>query len=119
MQEQSDRFARRNNDGLLVILSPQAVTELTQTPRIACVAKLKAKPFWRVDRRFGVRPGMEILDRGIPRLNIRRGSARVLRDGVTPQPRCADETPALTASTEIDRSHANRSSIGQESVARC
>ena len=83
-----------NNDGLLVILSPQAVTEPTQTAeRLRAFAKLKARPIlasWIGG--VGVRPGMEILDRaGIPTFDIsRRSRARVLRDvALLPQSRCA------------------------------
>ena len=102
-----------NNDGLLVILSPQAVTEPTQTAeRLRAFAKLKAKPIlasWIGG--VGVRPGMEILDRaGIPTFEYPDAAARAF---------CAMwryshnldalyETPALTATAEIDRSHAEQ-----------
>ena len=102
-----------NNDGLLVILSPQAVTEPTQTAeRLRAFAKLKAKPIlasWIGG--VGVRPGMEILDRaGIPTFEYPDAAARAF---------CAMwryshnldalyETPELTATAEIDRSHAEQ-----------
>ena len=102
-----------NNDGLLVILSPQAVTEPTQTAeRLRAFAKLKTKPIlasWIGG--VGVRPGMEILDRaGIPTFEYPDAAARAF---------CAMwryshnldalyETPELTATAEIDRSHAEQ-----------
>jgi len=102
-----------NNDGLLVILSPQAVTEPTETAeRLRAFGKLKAKPIlasWIGG--VGVRPGMEILDRaGIPTFEYPDAAARAF---------CAMwryshnldalyETPALTATDEIDRSHAEQ-----------
>ena len=102
-----------NNDGLLVILSPQAVTEPTETAeRLRPFAKLKAKPIlasWIGG--VGVRAGMEILDRaGIPTFEYPDAAARAF---------CAMwryshnldalyETPELTATAEIDRSHAEQ-----------
>jgi acetyltransferase len=99
-----------NNDGLLVILSPQAVTEPSETAeRLRGLAKVKGKPVlasWIGG--VGVRPGMEILDRaGIPTFEYPDAAARAF---------CAMwryshnldalyETPALTATAEIDRSH--------------
>jgi acetyltransferase len=102
-----------NNDGLLVILSPQAVTKPNETAeRMRAFAKLKAKPIlasWIGG--IGVRPGMEILDRaGIPTFEYPDAAARAF---------CAMwryshnldalyETPEMTATAEIDRSHAKR-----------
>jgi acetyltransferase len=102
-----------SNDGLLVILSPQAVTEPTETAeRLRAFAKLKGKPIlasWIGG--IGVRPGMEILDRaGIPTFEYPDAAARAF---------CAMwryshnldalyETPELTATAEIDRSHATQ-----------
>jgi acetyltransferase len=102
-----------NNDGLLVILSPQAVTEPNKTAeRMRAFAKLKAKPIlasWIGG--IGVRPGMEILDRaGIPTFEYPDAAARAF---------CAMwryshnldalyETPEMTAAAEIDRSHAEQ-----------
>jgi acetyltransferase len=102
-----------SNDGLLVILSPQAVTEPSETAkRLRAFAKLKAKPIlasWIGG--VGVRPGMEILDRaGIPTFEYPDAAARAF---------CAMwryshnldalyETPELTATAEIDRSHAEQ-----------
>ena len=102
-----------NNDGLLVILSPQAVTEPTQTAeRLRAFAKLKTKPIlasWIGG--VGVRAGVEILDRaGIPTFEYPDAAARAF---------CAMwryshnldalyETPALTATAEIDRSRAEQ-----------
>jgi acetyltransferase len=102
-----------NNEGLLVILSPQAVTEPTESAeRLRPFAKLKGKPIlasWIGG--IGVRPGVEILDRaGIPTFEYPDAAARAF---------CAMwayshnldalyETPALTATTEINRSHAEQ-----------
>jgi acetyltransferase len=102
-----------NNDGLLVVLSPQAVTEPTKTAeRLSAFAKLKKKPVlasWLGG--VGVRVGMEILDRaGIPTFEYPDAAARAF---------CAMwryshnldalyETPELTATAEIDRSHAKQ-----------
>ncbi len=102
-----------NNDGLLVILSPQAVTEPTETAkRLRPFAKLQSKPIlasWIGG--VGVRPGAEILDRaGIPTFEYPDAAARAF---------CAMwryshnldalyETPALTATGEIDKSHAEQ-----------
>ena len=102
-----------NNDGLLVILSPQAVTEPSETAeRLRTFAKLKAKPIlasWIGG--VGVRAGMEILDRaGIPTFEYPDAAARAF---------CAMwryshnldalyETPELIATAEIDRSHAKQ-----------
>ena len=99
-----------SNDGLLVILSPQSVTEPTQTAeRLRAFAKLKVKPVlasWLGG--IGVRRGAKILDRaGIPNFEYPDAAARAF---------CAMwryshnldalyETPALTATSKIDRSH--------------
>jgi acetyltransferase len=103
----------QNNDGLLVVLSPQAVTEPTKTAeRLRPFAKLKTKPIlasWIGG--VGVRPGMEILDRaGIPTFEYPDAAARAF---------CAMwryshnldalyETPELTAGAEINRSQAEK-----------
>lgn len=102
-----------NNDGLLVILSPQAVTKPSETAeRLRAFAKLKTRPIlasWMGG--VGVRPGMEILDRaGIPTFEYPDAAARAF---------CAMwryshnldalyETPELTATAEIERSHAEQ-----------
>jgi acetyltransferase len=102
-----------NNDGLLVILSPQAVTEANETAeRMRAFAKLKSKPIlasWIGG--IGVRPGMEILDRAsIPTFEYPDAAARAF---------CAMwryshnldalyETPELAATAEIDRSDAKQ-----------
>ena len=102
-----------NNDGLLVVLSPQAVTQPTETAeRLRPFAKLKGKPLlasWIGG--VGVRAGAEILDRaGIPTFAYPDAAARAF---------CAMwryshnldalyETPELTATAEIDRSHAKQ-----------
>jgi acetyltransferase len=102
-----------SNDGLLVILSPQAVTEPAETARrLRASAKLKGKPVlasWIGG--VGVRAGMEILDRaGIPTFEYPDAAARAF---------CAMwryshnldalyETPALTATADIDNSHAEQ-----------
>src|SRR5205823_1861496 len=95
------------------ILSPQPPDETKRNRRaIACICKLKTKPIlasWIGG--VGVRPGMEILDRaGIPTFEYPDAAARAF---------CAMwryshnldtlyETPALTATTEIDKSHAEQ-----------
>jgi acetyltransferase len=102
-----------NNDGLLVVLSPQSVTEPTQTAeRLRAFAKLQAKPVlasWLGG--IGVRAGAEILDRaGIPTFEYPDAAARAF---------CAMwryshnldalyETPELTATAGIDRSSAEQ-----------
>ena len=102
-----------NNDGLLVILSPQAVTEPNETARrLQTFAKLRGKPIlasWIGG--VGVRPGMEILDRaGIPTFEYPDAAAGAF---------CAMwryshnlnahyETPELTATAEIDRSQSKQ-----------
>ena len=102
-----------NNDGLLIILAPQAVTEPSETAeRLRVFAKLKGKPVlasWVGG--VGVRPGMEILDRaGIPTFEYPDAAARAF---------CAMwryshnldalyETPALTGAGEIDTSRAEQ-----------
>lgn len=100
-----------NNDGLLVILSPQAVTQPTETAeRLHSFAKLKGKPIlasWIGG--VGVHPGVETLDRaGIPTFEYPDAAARAF---------CAMlkyshnldalyETPSLTRSTQIEKSRA-------------
>jgi acetyltransferase len=102
-----------NNDGLLVILSPQAVTEPNKTAeRLCAFAKLKGKPIlasWIGG--IGVRPGVEILDRaGIPTFEYPDAAARAF---------CAMwryshnldalyETPELISTAEIDKSRAQQ-----------
>ena len=102
-----------NNDGLLVMLSPQSMTEPDKTAeRLRAFAKLKAKPIlasWIGG--VGVRPGMEILDHaGIPTFEYPDAAARAF---------CAMwryshnldalyETPALAATDEINKSHAKQ-----------
>jgi acetyltransferase len=102
-----------NNDGLLVILSPQAVTESTETSKgLRSFAKLHGKPIlasWIGG--VGVRPGMDILDHaGIPTFEYPDAAGRAF---------CAMwhyshnldalyETPDLTATAEIDRSRAEQ-----------
>src|SRR6266496_1968660 len=102
-----------NNDGLLVILSPQAVTEPSSTAeKLRSFARLKNKPIlasWIGGS--GVRSGAEILDRaGIPTFEYPDAAARAF---------CAMwryshnldalyETPELTATTGIDKSHAKQ-----------
>ena len=102
-----------NNDGLLVILSPQAVTEPSKTAeRLRSFAKLKRKPIlasWIGGT--GVRPGVEILDRaGIPTFEYPDAAARAF---------CAMwryshnldalyETPALAATANINKARAKK-----------
>jgi acetyltransferase len=103
----------QNNDGLLVVLAPQAMTEPRATAeRLRAFAKLKGKPiFASWIGGAGVRRGVEILDHaGIPTFQYPDAAARAF---------CAMwryaknldalyETPALTATTEIDRSRAEQ-----------
>jgi acetyltransferase len=102
-----------NNDGLLVILAPQAVTEPSTTAeRLRSFARLKNKPLlasWIGGS--GVRPGAEILDRaGIPTFEYPDAAARAF---------CAMwrysknldalyETPSLAATTNIDKKRAGQ-----------
>jgi acetyltransferase len=102
-----------NNDGLLVILSPQAVTEPSETAeRLRSFAKLKGKPIlanWIGGA--GVHPGVQILDRaGIPTFEYPDAAARAF---------CAMwryshnldalyETPALAATANINRARAEK-----------
>jgi acetyltransferase len=96
-----------NNDGLLVILAPQAITESSETAeRLRSFAKLKSKPVlasWIGGA--GVHAGVEILDRtGIPTFEYPDAAARAF---------CAMwryshnldalyETPALAATADIN-----------------
>ncbi|HEU5246626.1 MAG TPA: bifunctional acetate--CoA ligase family protein/GNAT family N-acetyltransferase [Candidatus Udaeobacter sp.] len=102
-----------NNDGLLVILAPQAVTEPTTTAeRLRSFARLKNKPIlasWIGGS--GVRSGVKILDRaGIPTFEYPDAAARAF---------CAMwrysknldalyETPALTRTNEIYKARAEQ-----------
>jgi acetyltransferase len=102
-----------NNDGVLVILAPQAMTESSATAeRLRAFAKQRGRPIlasWIGGA--SVRPGVEILDRaGIPTFEYPDAAARAF---------CAMwryshnldalyETPALTRGDEIDTSCADR-----------
>jgi acetyltransferase len=100
-----------NNDGLLVILAPQAVTEPSETAeRLRGFAKLKMKPVlasWIGG--VGIRPGVEILDRaGIPTFEYPDAAARAFC-AMWRYSRNLDalyETPAWTRSAEINKSRA-------------
>jgi acetyltransferase len=102
-----------NNDGLLIILSPQAVTQPTETAeRLRAFAKLKGKPVlasWIGG--VGVRAGAEILDHaGIPTFEYPDAAARAFC-AMWRYSRNLDalyETPELTATAEIDRSPAEQ-----------
>jgi acetyltransferase len=103
----------QNNDGLLVILTPQTMTESTATAeRLRSFVKLKGKPIlanWIGGA--GVHPGMQILDRaGIPTFEYPDAAARAF---------CAMwryshnldalyETPALAATANINRARAKK-----------
>jgi acetyltransferase len=97
-----------NNEGLLVILAPQAVTEPSSTAeRLRSFARLKNKPIlasWIGGS--GVRPGVETLDRaGIPTFEYPDAAARAFC-AMWRYSRNLDalyETPALTRSDEIDK----------------
>jgi acetyltransferase len=102
-----------NNDGLLVILAPQAVTEPSTTAeRLRSFARLKNKPIlasWIGGS--GVRSGAEILDRaGIPTFEYPDAAARAFC-AMWRYSRNLDalyETPALTRSDEIDKGRAEQ-----------
>ncbi len=97
-----------NNDGVLAILAPQAMTQTSGTAeRLRVFAKLRGKPIlasWIGGG--GVRPGVEILDRaGIPTFEYPDAAARAF---------CAMwrysqnldalyETPSLAATTKIEK----------------
>jgi acetyltransferase len=102
-----------NNDGLLVVLAPQAMTESRATAeRLREFAKLKGKPIlasWIGG--VGVRPGMEILDRaGIPTFEYPDEAARAFcamwRYGKNLD--ALYETPALITRPELNRSPADQ-----------
>jgi acetyltransferase len=102
-----------NNDGLLVILAPQAVTESSATAeKLQPFAQLKSKPVlasWIGGS--GVRPGVEILNAaGIPTFEYPDAAARAF---------CAMwryshnldalyETPTLIATADIDKTRARK-----------
>jgi acetyltransferase len=102
-----------NNDGLLVILAPQAVTEPSTTAeRLRSFAKLKGKPIlasWIGGS--GVRSGVEILDRaGIPTFEYPDAAARAFC-AMWRYSRNLDalyETPVLTRSDEIHKARAEQ-----------
>ena len=102
-----------NNDGLLVILSPQAVTEPNETARrLQTFAKLRGKPIlasWIGG--VGVRPGMEILDRaGIPTFEYPDAAAGAfcVMWRYSHNLNALYETPELTTTAEIDRSQSKQ-----------
>jgi acetyltransferase len=102
-----------NNDGLLVILAPQAVTESSATAeKLRPFAQLKTKPVlasWIGGS--GVRPGVEVLNAaGIPTFEYPDAAARSF---------CAMwryshnldalyETPSLIATADIDKTRAKK-----------
>ncbi len=102
-----------NNDGLLAILAPQAMTESNATAeRLRRFAKLKGKPiFASWIGGGGVRPGAEILDHaGIPTFEYPDAAARAF---------CAMwrysqnldalyETPTLAATADINKARAEQ-----------
>jgi acetyltransferase len=102
-----------SNDGLLVILAPQAVTEPSTTAeRLRSFARLKNKPIlatWIGGS--GVRSGAEILDRaGIPTFEYPDAAARAFC-AMWRYSRNLDalyETPAMTRSDEIDKARAKQ-----------
>jgi acetyltransferase len=102
-----------NNDGLLVILAPQAVTEPSKTAeRLRAFAKLRGKPiFASWIGGTGVRPGVEILDHaGIPTFEYPDEAARAFcamwRYGKNLD--ALYETPGLITRAEINRSRADQ-----------
>jgi acetyltransferase len=102
-----------NNDGVLVILAPQAVTESSETAeRLRTFAKLKGKPiFASWIGGIGVRPGVEILDHAaIPTFEYPDEAARAFcamwRYGNNLD--ALYETPALVTRTELNRSPAEQ-----------
>jgi acetyltransferase len=102
-----------NNDGLLVILAPQAVTEPSETAeRVRAFAKLHNKPIlasWIGGT--GVRQGVEILDRaGLPTFEYPDAAARAFC-AMWRYSRNLDalyETPALSATAEINKARAEQ-----------
>jgi acetyltransferase len=102
-----------NNDGLLVILAPQAVTEPRETAeRLQAFAKLKGKPVlasWIGGA--GVHPGVEVLNNvGIPTFEYPDAAARSFC-AMWRYSRNLDalyETPALTATAATDKTRVGR-----------
>ena len=113
-QKTVDIVARdENNNGVLVILAPQAVTESSETAeRLREFAKLKGKPiFASWIGGAGVRPGVEILDRaGIPTFEYPDEAARAFcamwRYGKNLD--ALYETPALITRAELNSSPAHQ-----------
>jgi acetyltransferase len=102
-----------NNNGVLVILAPQAVTEPSETAkRLRAFAKLKGKPiFANWIGGTGVRSGVEILDRaGIPTFEYPDEAAcafcAMWRYGKNLD--ALYETPALITRPELNRSPADQ-----------
>jgi acetyltransferase len=102
-----------NNDGLLAILAPQAMTESSATAeRLRSFAKLKRKPIlasWIGGG--GVHSGVEILDRaGIPTFEYPDAAARAFC-AMWRYSRNLDalyETPALAATANINKARAKK-----------
>jgi acetyltransferase len=103
----------KNNDGLLAILTPQAMTESSATAeRLRSFAKLGNKPIlasWIGGE--GVRPGVETLNRsGVPTFEYPDAAARAFC-AMWRYSRNLDalyETPALSGSADINRKAAQR-----------
>jgi acetyltransferase len=97
-----------NNDGLLVVLAPQAITESSGTAeKLRAFANLRNKPVlasWIGGD--GVRPGVNILDRaGIPTFEYPDDAARAFcaMHRYSENLNALYETPTLTATAEIDK----------------
>ena len=95
-----------NNDGVLAILAPQAMTEASATAeKLRAFARLKGKPIfasWIGGNE--VRPGVEILDRaGIPTFEYPDAAARAFCAmwRYSQNLNALYETPALAATTKI------------------
>ncbi len=106
-----------NNDGLLVILAPQAVTEPSTTAeRLRSFAKLKNKPIlasWIGG--VGVRPGVEILDRaGIPTFEYPDAAARTF----CAMWRYSHNLDALYETPDADADRRNRKITAEQIINR-
>lgn len=103
----------QNNDGMLVILAPQAMTESSATAeKLRRFANLKGKPiFASWIGGGGVRPGVEILDRaGIPTFEYPDAAARAFC-AMRRYSRNLDalyETPAFSTGADIKTKDAEK-----------
>ncbi len=103
----------QNNDGLLVILAPQAVTESSATAKkLRPFAKLNTKPIlasWIGGS--GVRPGVEVLNAaGVPTFDYPDAAARAfcMMWRYSRNLDALYETPALITSADLNKSLAKK-----------